>query len=106
MPFIVVELNWVKMSSGGFPNGQIAFSFLKEVINKEVNSAKVVNNFLPNVKSAPLASKFWSKYDNMTTSLDEDFDAEKHEKYISMMNREMKNGPRDKYKYPVTTTQA
>ncbi|XP_055608448.1 uncharacterized protein LOC129755811 [Uranotaenia lowii] len=82
----------------------ISFAFQKEIINRQNAHIRMTDNFMPNVKRAPIAVKFWSKYDS--ASVEAKSSLANFDKYFRLLEKSYQEGPKEKHCEPKTENQA
>ncbi|XP_055633442.1 uncharacterized protein LOC129773813 [Toxorhynchites rutilus septentrionalis] len=85
------------------PPAIVSYAFEKEVINKQNTHIRVTDHFLPNLNRVPIAIKFWSKYDSTTVEAQSRLDS--FDKYFKLLEKNIAEGPREKYREPRTENQ-
>lgn len=75
-------------------------NYFKERLNQEKKFLKVSENFIPDVRSAPMTSKFWSKYDQSDLESNE-----KSNETLKLIEKSIVNGPKDIFTEPITESQ-
>lgn len=81
-------------------SSNFSHNYFKERLNRENKFFKVSENFIPDVRSAPMTSKFWSKYDQYDLESNE-----KTEENLKLIEKSIVNGPKDIFTEPMTESQ-
>lgn len=81
-------------------NSKFSHNLFKERLNKEKKFLKISENFIPDVRSAPMTSKFWSKYDQFELESNE-----KTEENLRLIEKSIVTGPKDIFQEPMTESQ-
>lgn len=85
------------------PPAIVSYAFEKEVINKQNRYSHVTDHFMPNVNRAPIAIKFWSKYDSTTAAAQSGL--ANFDKYFKLLEKNIAEGPKEKFQEPRTENQ-
>ncbi|XP_038117122.1 uncharacterized protein LOC119769255 isoform X1 [Culex quinquefasciatus] len=85
------------------PPAIVSYAFEKEIINRANAHIRVTDSFMPDVRRVPIAIKFWSKYDSTSEEAQRKL-ANVH-KYVELLEKNITEGPREKYQEPRTENQ-
>lgn len=81
-------------------NSKFSHDLFKERLNQEKKFFKISENFIPDVRTAPMTSKFWSKYDQFELESNE-----KNEENLKLIEKSIVTGPKDIFLEPMTESQ-
>lgn len=85
------------------PPAIVSYAFEKEVINKQNAYINVTDHFMPNLNRVPIAIKFWSKYDSTTAAAQSGL--ANFDKYFKLLEKNIAEGPKEKFQEPRTENQ-